>query len=117
MTKTFYIFFSFFLGQSGSLSSVSKEKILEICFQYASLMAFCTCALNRLYLVLNVRTAWLSSTEEQFFVFPNFIRRLIKWSIHGKLYFVLVIFVGINLLIATRTSDLKLTHISFTDIY
>ena len=30
--------FSFFLGQSGSLSSVSKEKILEICFQYASLM-------------------------------------------------------------------------------
>ena len=38
--------FSFFLGQSGSLSSVSKEKILEICFQYASLMAFCTCALN-----------------------------------------------------------------------
>ena len=47
MTKTFYIF-HFFSGQSGPLSSVSKEKILEICFQYASLMAFCTCALNRL---------------------------------------------------------------------
>ena len=30
-------------------------------------------------------------------------------SIHGKLYFVLVIFVGINLSIAAITSDLKLT--------
>ena len=38
----------FFLGQSGSLSSVSKEEILEICFQCASLVAFSTCALNRL---------------------------------------------------------------------
>ena len=27
--------FSFFLGQSGSVLSVSKENILEICFQYA----------------------------------------------------------------------------------
>ena len=40
MIKTFYIF-SFFLGQSRSLSSVSKKQILEICFQFASLMAFC----------------------------------------------------------------------------
>ena len=33
--------FSFFLGQSGSGLSVSKENnILEICFQYASLMVF-----------------------------------------------------------------------------
>ena len=39
MIKTFYIF-SFFLGQSRSLSSVSKKQILEICFQFASLMAF-----------------------------------------------------------------------------
>ena len=39
--------FSFFLGQSGSLSSVSKVKILEICFQYASLYVL-LCALNRL---------------------------------------------------------------------
>ena len=40
--------FSFFRGQSGSALSVSKEKIPEICFQYASLMTFWTCALNRL---------------------------------------------------------------------
>ena len=32
--------FSFFLGQSGSVLFVSKENILEICFQYASLMVF-----------------------------------------------------------------------------
>ena len=32
--------FSFFLRQSGSGLSVSKENILEICFQYASLMVF-----------------------------------------------------------------------------
>ena len=32
--------FSFFLGLSGSGLSVSKENILEICFQYASLMTF-----------------------------------------------------------------------------
>ena len=37
-------------------------------------------------------------------------------SIHGKLYFVLVIFVCINLSIAMRTSDLKLTHMSLTDM-
>ena len=34
--------FSVFLGQSGSGLSVSKENILEICFQYASLMVFST---------------------------------------------------------------------------
>ena len=46
-----FLHFSFvFLGQSGSLSSVSKEKILEIYFQYASLIGLCTCALNRLIL-------------------------------------------------------------------
>ena len=38
-----------------------------------------------------------------------------QW-IHGKLYFVLVIFVGMNLSIAAITSDLKLTHMSFTDM-
>ena len=48
--------------------------------------------------------------------FSRFLMSLIEWSIHGKLYFDLVIFVGINLSIATRTSDLKLTHISSTDI-
>ena len=32
--------FSFFLGQSGSGFSVSIENMLEICFQYASLMFF-----------------------------------------------------------------------------
>ena len=32
--------FSFFREQSGSALSVSKEKILEIYFQYASLMTF-----------------------------------------------------------------------------
>ena len=32
--------FSFFRGQSGSALSVSKEKILEICFQYASMKTF-----------------------------------------------------------------------------
>ena len=37
-------------------------------------------------------------------------------SIHGKLYVVLVIFVGRNLSIAAMTSDLKLTHISLTDV-
>ena len=42
--------------------------------------------------------------------------RRIELSIHGKLYFVLVIFVGMNLSIAAITSDLKLTHMSFTDI-
>ena len=37
------------------------------------------------------------------------MRRRIELSIHGKLYFVLVIFVGMNLSIAAVTSDLKLT--------
>ena len=32
--------FSFFLEQSRSEFSVSKEKIFELCFQYASLMTF-----------------------------------------------------------------------------
>ena len=32
--------FSLFLGLPGSRLSVSKENILEICFQYASLMTF-----------------------------------------------------------------------------
>ena len=32
--------FSFFRGQMGSALSVSKEKIPEKCFQYASLMTF-----------------------------------------------------------------------------
>ena len=41
--------------------------------------------------------------------------RLIELSIHGKLYFVLVIFDGINLSIAALTSDLKLTNVSLTD--
>ena len=36
-------------------------------------------------------------------------------SIDGKLYFVLVIFDGINLSIAVSTLDLKLTHMSLTD--
>ena len=40
------------------------------------------------------------------------MRRLIELSIHGKLYFVLVIFDGIILSIAASTSDLKLTHMS-----
>ena len=43
------------------------------------------------------------------------MRRLIELSIHGKLYFVLVIFDGINLSIAASTSDLKLTHMALTD--
>ena len=38
-------------------------------------------------------------------------------SIHGKLYFILVIYVGINLLIAAMTSDFKLTHMSLTDVF
>ena len=36
----FFFAFSFFQGQSGSARSVSKEKILEMCFQYAFLMTF-----------------------------------------------------------------------------
>ena len=32
--------FSFFLWQSGSGFSVSKDNVLEICFQYASLVIF-----------------------------------------------------------------------------
>ena len=43
------------------------------------------------------------------------MRRLIEVWIHGKLYFVLVIFVGINLSIAAMTLDLKLTHMLLTD--
>ena len=45
------------------------------------------------------------------------MRRPIELSIHGKLYFVLVIFVGMNLSIAAITSDFKLTHMSFTDMW
>ena len=52
MTKNLFAF-SFFRGQSGSALSQSKE-ILEICFQYASLMTFRTYALNHLYLALDV---------------------------------------------------------------
>ena len=43
------------------------------------------------------------------------MRRLIELSIHGNLYFVLVIFVGINFSKAAMISDLKLTHMSLTD--
>ena len=43
------------------------------------------------------------------------MRRLIELSIHGELYFVLVIFDGINLSIAAMTSDLKLTHMTLHD--
>ena len=42
------------------------------------------------------------------------MRRLIDLSIHGELYF--VFFDGINLSIAASTSDLKLTHMSLTDM-
>ena len=42
------------------------------------------------------------------------MRRSIELSILGKLYFVLVIFEGINLSIAASTSDLKLTNMSLT---
>ena len=45
--------FSFFLGQSGSLSSVSKEKILEICISNGFLYV---CS-EPFVMVLNVRTA------------------------------------------------------------
>ena len=45
------------------------------------------------------------------------MRRRIELSIHGKLYFVLVIFVGMNLSIAAITSGLKLAHMSFTDMW
>ena len=43
-----FLAFSFFIGLSGSVFSGSRVKILVICFQYASLIAFWTCALNRL---------------------------------------------------------------------
>ena len=37
--QNFFAFY-FFRGQSGLALSVPKEKILEICFQYASVMTF-----------------------------------------------------------------------------
>ena len=100
--------FSFFLGQSGSVFSISKEKISEICFQYASLLNMCS---EPFVVAHNVRVWRARKLSLSCFL----MRRLIKVSIHGKLYFVLVIFVGINLSIAVMTSDLKLTHRSLTD--
>lgn len=44
------------------------------------------------------------------------MRRLIM-SIHGKLYLIFVIFEGIYLSMAAIKSDLKLTHLSSTDIW
>ena len=43
------------------------------------------------------------------------MRRLTELSIHGKLYFVMVMFDGINLSIAAITSDLKPAYMSLTD--
>ena len=42
--------------------------------------------------------------------------RLIVASIHGTEYFVLVIFDGINLSIASKKPVLNLTHMSLTDM-
>ena len=57
-------------------------------------------------MTLNVRSARFVSTKVK--LVECLIRRRIDRSIHGKLHFVLVIFVG-NLSIAAIDSDLKLT--------